>query len=189
VGGTTTLHSDFRLITATNKDLEKEVSTGKFRADLFFRLNVFPISVAPLRERKDDIHPLAVHFLNVFCSQYSKHYSGIPDSEMEKLITYSWPGNIRELSNMIERSVITGESRIRFPDLESNKIADSTDDENLDLKDMEKLQILKALKKANGKIGGKDGASVLLGLKRTTLTHRMKKLGIKVEKTLRNTIQ
>ncbi|MCK4819654.1 hypothetical protein KA005_28065, partial [bacterium] len=143
----------------------------------------------PLRERKDDIPLLATHFLDLLCSQHNKHYSGIPESEMEKLITYTWPGNIRELSNMVERAIISGESRIRFPELENKKIADATDDEILDLKDMEKLQILKALKKANGKIGGKDGASVLLGLKRTTLTHRMKKLGIKVEKTLRNTIQ
>ena len=105
------------------------------------------------------------------------------------MVTYSWPGNIRELSNMVERAVISGESRIRFPELESKKIAAVIGDKILDLKDMEKLQILKSLKKTNGKIGGKDGASVLLGLKRTTLIHRMKKLGIKVEKTPRDTIQ
>jgi transcriptional regulator with GAF, ATPase, and Fis domain len=182
VGGTATLHSDFRLITATNKDLGKEVASGKFRADLFYRLNVFPISVAPLRERKEDIPLLATHFLNLFCSQYNKQYSGIPESEMEKLITYSWPGNIRELSNMVERAVILGGPVIRFAELESKKTVDITDDEVLDLKDMEKMQILKALKKTNGKIGGKNGASVLLGLKRTTLINRMKRLGITVEK-------
>jgi formate hydrogenlyase transcriptional activator len=182
VGGTTTLHSDFRLITATNKDLGKEVATGKFRADLFYRLNVFPISVAPLRERKEDIPLLATHFLNLFCSQYNKQYSGMPESEMEKLITYSWPGNIRELSNMVERAVILGGPAIRFIELEGKKTVDMTDDEVLDLKDMEKMQILKALKKTNGKIGGKNGASVLLGLKRTTLINRMKRLGITVEK-------
>ena len=182
VGGTTTLHSDFRLITATNKNLGKEVASGKFRSDLFYRLNVFPITVAPLRKRKEDIPLLATHFLNLFCSQYNKHYPGIHESEMEKLMTYSWPGNIRELSNMVERALILGGPVIRFAELESMKIANVTDDEVLDLKDMEKMQILKALKKTNGKIGGKNGASVLLGLKRTTLINRMKRLGITVEK-------
>ncbi|MBT8490041.1 MAG: sigma 54-interacting transcriptional regulator, partial [Deltaproteobacteria bacterium] len=182
VGGTATLHSDFRLITATNKDLGKEVASGKFRADLFYRLNVFPISVAPLRERKEDIPLLATHFLKLFCSQYNTQYSGIPEPEMEKLITYPWPGNIRELSNMVERAVILGGPAVRFVELESKKTVDITDDEVLDLKDMEKMHILKALKKTNGKIGGKNGASVLLGLKRTTLINRMKRLGITVEK-------
>jgi formate hydrogenlyase transcriptional activator len=182
VGGTATLHSNFRLITATNKDLEKEVRIGKFRADLFYRLNVFPISVAPLRERKEDIPLLATHFLNLFCSQYNRQYSGIPESEMEKLITYSWPGNIRELSNMVERAVILGGPIIKFAELESKKTLDIIDGDVLQLKDVEKLQILKALKKTDGKIGGKNGAAVLLGLKRTTLINRMKRLGIAVEK-------
>jgi transcriptional regulator with GAF, ATPase, and Fis domain len=182
VGGTMTLHSDFRLITATNKDLEKEVARGKFRADLFYRLNVFPIFVAPLRERKEDIPLLAQHFLTLFSSQYNRHYPGIPESEMEKLMTYSWPGNIRELSNMIERAVILGEPRIRFPELAGKMSIEAADDEILELRDIEKIQILKALKKTNGKIGGEDGASALLGLKRTTLIHRMKKLGIMIEK-------
>jgi formate hydrogenlyase transcriptional activator len=182
VGGTKTLHSDFRLITATNKDLEKEVARGKFRADLFYRLNVFPIFVAPLRERREDIPLLAQHFLTLCSSQYNRHYPGIPESEMEKLMAYSWPGNIRELSNMIERAVILGEPRIRFPELSGKKTIDVDDDEILELRDIETMQILRALKKTNGKIGGKDGASALLGLKRTTLIHRMKKLGIMIEK-------
>lgn len=191
VGGTTTLHSDFRLITATNKDLEKEVAGGKFRADLFYRLNVFPISVAPLRERKEDIPLLATHFLNLFCSQYNKLYTGIPESEMEKLMTYSWPGNIRELSNMIERAIILGGPTISFTELNRKASSFITDealeintDEVSSLQDVEKMYIMKVLKKTNGKIAGKDGAATLLGLKRTTLLYRMKKLGIFIEKNM-----
>jgi transcriptional regulator with GAF, ATPase, and Fis domain len=182
VGGTKTLHSDFRLITATNKDLNQEVTKGRFRPDLFYRLNVLPIIVQPLRERKEDIPPLVSHFLKLFCAQYNKHYAGISESEMEKIMAYSWPGNIRELANMVERAVILGGSKIRFPELGTSKIAEMPDDKPLNLKEMEKMQILKALKKANGKIGGHDGASGILGLKRTTLINRMKKLQITISK-------
>lgn len=182
VGGTRVLHSDFRLITATNKDLNQEVTNGKFRADLFYRLNVFPIHVPPLRERKEDIPLLAVHFLKLFCSQSNKHFSGIPESEMERLKAYSWPGNIRELSNMIERAIILGGPKIRFPELSGFKTKESVPpDGEFKLKDIERQRILQVLEKTKGKVGGKDGASALLGLNRTTLIHRMKKLGIKVK--------
>jgi len=182
VGGTTTLRSDFRLITATNKDLEHEVARGRFRADLFYRLNVFPVVVAPLRERKGDIPLLAHHFLTLFAAQYNRSYSGIAESDMERLLAYAWPGNIRELSNMVERAVILGGPKVRFMELESKPSTAVDDDEIMDLKEIERAQILKALQKSNGKIGGRDGASALLGLKRTTLIHRMKRLGITVEK-------
>ncbi|MGZ6290708.1 MAG: sigma 54-interacting transcriptional regulator [Syntrophales bacterium] len=181
VGGTKVLHSDFRLITATNKDLNQEVASGKFRADLFYRLNVFPIHVPPLRERGEDIPALATHFLKLFCSLSNKEYSGIPKSEMEKLKAYPWPGNIRELSNMVERAVILGEKQIRFPELADKEDKYPVVDGDLKLKDMERRRILGALRKAGGKVGGNDGAAALLGLNRTTLIHRMKKLGIKVE--------
>lgn len=181
VGGTKILHSDFRLITATNKDLKEEVANGKFRADLFYRLNVFPIYVPPLRSRKEDIPLLAGHFLKLFCSLGNKHYSGIPESEMEKLKNYFWPGNIRELSNMIERAVILGGAKIRFPELSGAKSgAPVPTGREAKLKDMERQHILGALKKTKGKVGGKDGAAAILGLNRTTLIHRMKQLGIKV---------
>lgn len=182
VGGTKTLVSDFRLITATNKDLKEEVTTGKFRADLFYRLNVFPIHLAPLRERKEDIPLLAIHFLKLFTTQYNKNFDGIPESELEKMKAHSWPGNIRELANMVEHAVILGGNKIRFPELGSKRVSEKQEEEPMNLKEMEKTQILKALKKANGKIGGADGASALLGLKRTTLINRMKKLGITVER-------
>lgn len=179
VGGTKTLRSDFRLIAATNKDLSQEVAIGKFRNDLFFRLNVFPIFVAPLRERIEDIPHLAIHFLKLYCSQSKKNYPGIPESEMKKLQAYPWPGNIRELSNMIERSVILGETTIRFPDLGDRKVKKTTYNQGMKLKDMEMEHILEALKKTQGKIGGVDGAAELLGINRTTLIYRMKKLGIR----------
>jgi transcriptional regulator with GAF, ATPase, and Fis domain len=182
VGGTKTLHSDFRLITATNKDLSQEVAKGRFRTDLFYRLNVLPIVVPPLRERKEDIPPLVAHFLRLFSAQYNRHYDGIPESELEKIMAYSWPGNIRELANMVERAVILGGPKIRFPELVALKLTESPDDNPLNLKEMEKMQILKALKKANGKIGGTGGASAILGLKRTTLINRMKKLQISISK-------
>jgi len=183
VGGTKMLHSDFRLITATNKDLNGEVAGGRFRADLYYRLNIFPIYVPPLRERKEDIPHLAAHFLKLFCSRSNKTYQGIPESEMRKLMAYSWPGNIRELSNMIERAVILGGPKIRFPELAGKETADaSRPDEDFKLKEMERKRILEALEKTRGKVGGKDGAAALLGLNRTTLIHRMKKVGIKVER-------
>jgi transcriptional regulator with GAF, ATPase, and Fis domain len=187
VGGTRLLHSDFRLITATNKELQKEVAKGRFRDDLYYRLNVFPIAVPPLRERRDDIPLLAMHFLKQFCAQYNKRYTGITETEMEKLRSYAWPGNIRELANMVERAVILGGPRIRFLEPDAAAAADPTagtiGGEPITLRESERLQILKALKRTSGQVGGKDGAAVLLGLKRTTLINRMKKLGIKMEKT------
>ncbi|MFA6223568.1 MAG: sigma 54-interacting transcriptional regulator [Desulfomonilaceae bacterium] len=182
VGGTATLHSDFRLVAATNKNLKEEIDQKRFRADLFFRINVFPINVIPLRERKKDVPLLAEHFLKHFCAKYNKSYPGISDSEMEKLEAYSWPGNIRELSNVIEQSVILGESQIGFPDQGIYEDLKTQDNLLMDMKEMERAHITKALKRANGKIGGRNGASTILGLKRTTLIHRMKKLGIAVQK-------
>ena len=182
VGGIRILHSDFRLIAATNKNLEAAVAAGDFRADLFYRLNIFPIHVPPLRERKEDIPHLASHFLKLFCSHSNKPYQGIPESEMEKLMAYAWPGNIRELSNMIERAVILGGPKITFLELGTLKTRASFSESSLKLKDMERRRILEALERTNGKVGGNDGAAALLGLNRTTLIHRMKKIGIKIER-------
>ena len=188
VGGTRTLYSDFRLIAATNKILKKEVEEGRFREDLFYRLNVFPIHVPPLRERIEDIHDLAFHFYNFFCIQNNKTPIGIQESEVAKLKAYSWPGNIRELSNMIERAVISGEQKIRFPELTIPRAHEPLISYNADTQNIRKAQILDALKKTEGKVGGKDGAAALLSLKRTTLIHRMKKYDIKVDnhRTIRN---
>ncbi|MGV8059770.1 MAG: sigma 54-interacting transcriptional regulator [Smithellaceae bacterium] len=184
VGGTKTLHSDFRLLTATNKDLHQEVTAKKFREDLFYRLNVFPIHVPPLRERKEDIPLLAVHFLKLFCSQSNKQYMGITESEIKKLQNYFWPGNIRELSNMIERAVISG-NQISFPALEGRKINTSGYDGNPAIRniaqDVDRKRILDALQKTKGKVSGKDGAATLLGMNRSALIRRMRKLEITIE--------
>ncbi|HPC74801.1 MAG TPA: sigma 54-interacting transcriptional regulator, partial [Syntrophales bacterium] len=182
VGGTKTLLSDFRLIAATNKDLEGEVREGRFRSDLFFRLNVFPIRVPPLRERKDDIAPLARHFLKLFCAQYNRPYPMIPPDEMERLVSYAWPGNVRELANIIERAVILGDPHVRFSETLEAGVRFHGDEPPMNLKDLERMHILNALKVTRGKVGGADGASALLGLKRTTLIHRMKRLGISLQK-------
>ncbi len=182
VGGTKTLYSDFRLIAATNKDLEKEVQEGRYRSDLFFRLNVFPIRVPPLRERKEDIPPLVRHFLKLFCAQYNRPHPSIPPAEMERLLAYSWPGNVRELANVIERAVILGDPDVRFPETLEAGVRNPGEGPPMHLRDLERMHILNALKVTRGKVGGADGASALLGLKRTTLIHRMKKLGISLQK-------
>lgn len=181
VGGTKTLHSDFRLIAATNQNLEKKVEEGKFREDLFYRLNVFPIHVPPLRERREDIPALALHFYRMFCTQNNKPALGISNAEMEKLQNHNWPGNIRELSNMIERAVISGEEKIRFPELANIEINHHSAMHNDHAQTNNKAQIIEALRKTRGKVGGVSGAAALLNLKRTTLIHRMKKYGIKID--------
>ncbi|MGV8056695.1 MAG: sigma 54-interacting transcriptional regulator [Smithellaceae bacterium] len=188
VGGTKILHSDFRLLTATNKDLQGEVANGKFREDLFYRLNVFPIHVPPLRERKEDIPLLAVHFLKLYCSQSNRNYRGIQEAEMENLKHYSWPGNIRELSNVIERAVISDNSKISFPELQGMEIRKTpiqNRNTNLsNLADDEEKRIVEALKKTNGKVSGKNSAAALLGMSRSALNRRLKKLNIKIERNL-----
>lgn len=183
VGGTRTLHSDFRLITASNKNLADEVAQGRFRADLFFRLNIFPIDVPPLRARKEDIPPLASHFLKLFCARYDRIEPDISDSEMEKMQAYPWPGNVRELANMMERAVILGEPRIKFLAPGPSGTTAEADNRPQTLLELEKAHIRKTIALTHGKIGGNNGASALLGLKRTTLIKRMKRLGITVEKS------
>jgi formate hydrogenlyase transcriptional activator len=180
VGGTKTLRSDFRLLAATNKNFKEEIDQKRFRADLFFRINVFQINIVPLRERPEDISLLAKHFLKHFSAKYNKNCPALSDAEMQRLETYSWPGNIRELSNLVEQAVVLGESQIRRPNSGIDEDLHILDNSIMDMKDMERAHIAKALKSANGKIGGRNGAATILGLKRTTLIHRIKKLGITV---------
>jgi transcriptional regulator with GAF, ATPase, and Fis domain len=181
LGSSKPIRSSFRVIAATNKDLSVEVEKGNFRQDLYYRLNVFPIHVPPLRERKDDIPLLAQHFINKFSKKMGKAIRRIPADSVKTLMDYRWPGNVRELSHFIERAVILFDgNRITFPDLCQTSGPDlhseSLGSESLD--DIERHHIEKVLNSTYWKISGPRGAASILGLKRTTLLARMKKLGI-----------
>jgi formate hydrogenlyase transcriptional activator len=192
LGSSRTLRTDARLIAATNRDLEAMVSEQKFRSDLFFRLNVFPVQVSPLRERESDIPLLVRHFAQQFSKRMNKLIETISTATMETLSRYHWPGNIRELQNVIERAVIisTGpELRLDFADLKLPKAnppderpAGLSSKPNGALRDVlgetERQQILKALKECNWVVAGPKGAAAQLGIKRSTLQLRIQKLGI-----------
>ena len=179
VGGSTTLCSDFRLIAATNQNLTRLVRSGKFREDLFYRLNVFPIQVPPLRKREMDIPMLADYFLKLFAKKMGKTLSIIPDSEMQKLLTYHWPGNVRELQHIIERGVImSSKSVFRVPELNTEEESPSFKTSDLTLAENEKQHILQTMKKTSWKISGPGGAAELLNINYGTLRSRMKKHGI-----------
>jgi transcriptional regulator with GAF, ATPase, and Fis domain len=179
VGGRETLSSDFRLIVATNRNLAAEVAAGRFREDLYYRLNVFPITVPPLRERREDISPLANYFLRVYSDKLSKSFKGIPEKEMAKLLAYHWPGNVRELENVIERGVILNAGPLFYtPELVPG-LTDVLDAGQVNFREMERRIIIDALKKTNWKIFGPGGTAELLGINHNTLYSKMKKLGIK----------
>jgi len=180
VGGSDPIFSDFRLIAATNRDLTQDVNAKKFRSDLYYRINVFPITVPPLRERRDDIPLLADHFLKSIAIKMGKEFAGISTDDMNKLMQYGWPGNIRELRNVIERGVILSEnSRFRLPELNANLAAVvSQEDHIATLKEIEYRHILNALQKTGWKIRGSGGAAALLDIHPSTLDFRIKKLGI-----------
>ncbi len=179
LGGSQTLTSDFRLVAATNRDLRAMVGEQKFRADLYYRVNVFPITVPPLRERPEDIPTLVRYFVQEFATRMAKEIESIPVEAMEALTKYSWPGNVRELRNVLERSVIlTSGKRLRVP---KDAFDDSVPSEPagvIPLADAERRHILEALTATNWVIGGSKGAAALLGLKRSTLQSRMEKLQI-----------
>ncbi|HUT70772.1 MAG TPA: sigma 54-interacting transcriptional regulator [Desulfatiglandales bacterium] len=179
VGGSETLGSDFRLVVATNRDLEKEVKNEKFRADLYYRLAVFPIYVPPLRERNEDIPLLAHYFLKIYSKKRGKTFSGIPDMEMEKLLQYEWPGNVRELENIIERGTILNTSPLfKIPELRTEQHEASAPGGGVTLRDNERRHVLWALQKTGWKVRGTGGAAELLDIPPSTLAFRMKKLGI-----------
>jgi formate hydrogenlyase transcriptional activator len=167
---------DVRIVAATNRNLEQMVEEGRFRMDLYYRLNVFPITIPPLRERAGDIPLFVNHFLRVYASRQGKSIECVADDVMAALATYHWPGNIRELQNFIERSVIlTRGAKLQAPVTElanKGKVSVRT------LADAEKAHIVAALHEAHWVIGGLNGAAVRLGLKRTTLVAKMQKLGI-----------
>jgi len=179
VGGSESIRSDFRLVAATNRDLSKAVVEGRFREDLYYRLNVFPIPVPPLRQRPEDIAPLALHFLKKHSEKSGKNFTGIPAPDMQQLQAYHWPGNVRELENVIERGVILNrEGVFRVPEFHPGEREDGRPGAAT-LEDMERRFIAETLQKTNWKIYGPGGAAQLLGLNHSTLYSRMKKLNIK----------
>ncbi|HET7892358.1 MAG TPA: sigma 54-interacting transcriptional regulator [Candidatus Sulfotelmatobacter sp.] len=192
LGSTRTIRTDVRLIAATNRDLAKMVEEQKFRADLFFRLNVFPVELPALRERAEDIPLLVRHFAEEFSRRMGRKVEAISSQTMNALRQYRWPGNIRELQNVIERSVIlsSGASlKVPLSELRSRTISEASDvatqlkaarrmPVRSILAEVDRNQILCALKESGGRIGGLSGAAARLGLKRTTLITRMRKLGI-----------
>ncbi len=177
IGGTQTITVDVRVIAATNRDLAKAVQEGKFREDLYYRLNVFPIFVPPLRERTEDIPTLAWTFIKEFGNTMGKRIETIPKKSMEALQRYPWPGNVRELKNVVEQAMIISKDKtlkVQIPG-----ISDSGTHQKLTLETIERRHIFEILEKTEWRVSGRNGAAEILGLKPTTLEARMKKLGIK----------
>ncbi len=182
VGGTRTLKTRFRLVAASNRNIEDLVDQGLFRSDFYFRLNVFPIRVPPLRERKDDIPLLGRYFMDKFCRKFEKKFDQISRKDLEMLMNYHWPGNIRELRHVIERAVLlSSNGRLVIPPLDGSCAPSTCVEESriLPLKQMETQHILAALSRCRGKVSGPSGAAELLEIKPTTLHSKMKRLGIK----------
>jgi formate hydrogenlyase transcriptional activator len=197
LGSTRTLRTDARLIAATNRELKAMVADQKFRSDLYYRLNVFPIRVPALRERPEDILLLVRHFVQDFSRRNNRVIDTIPSETMEAFVRYHWPGNIRELQNVIERAVIISKGpvlNVPLGELEADSDTKVTPDvkhvrsvnhESLQnrLDDAERAEIVRALEAANGIVAGPDGAAARLGMKRSTLQLRMQKYGIRVSRT------
>jgi len=180
LGSPRTIKVDVRVIAATNRDLEKEVRAGRFRQDLYYRLNVYPLSVPPLRERPDDIPLLVQAFVQKFSKKLGKPIETISQKTMHALQQYAWPGNVRELENIIERAVITTQDntlRVELP--ETPALAFKT---GKTLEEVEREYIIQVLNSKNWRIEGPKGAAVLLGLNPSTLRARMRKLGIQKPK-------
>jgi len=178
LGSTRTKKVDVRLVAATNRELEKMIENREFRSDLYYRLNVFPIRIPPLRERPEDIPLLVRYFTQKYGRRMEKKIESIPASALKKLASWHWPGNIRELENFIERAVIlTHSSALAVPvtELEPTGASAPTSSSR---ESGEHDEILRVLKETKGRVAGPNGAAVRMGIKRTTLISRMKKLGI-----------
>jgi formate hydrogenlyase transcriptional activator len=180
LGGTRTVRVNVRVIAATNQDLEAMVDERRFRADLYYRLNIFPITLPPLRERKEDIPLLVAHFVRKFSQRVGKSIDHIPDDVMEALQQHYWPGNIRELQNFIERSLIMASGNVFRPRLEGLTPPQAAPFVRT-LADAERAHILETLRQTNGVVGGANGAAARLGVPRTTLIAKMQKLGLSRE--------
>jgi formate hydrogenlyase transcriptional activator len=177
---------DVRVVAATHRNLMEMSARNEFRSDLYYRLNVFPISLPPLRERREDIPALVTHFVKIFGRRMGKQIDEIPSATMASLVSYSWPGNIRELQNLIERSVILTRGNTLCPPLENLRRTPQFELSRplATLWDSERELISRTLKQTNGIIDGPRGAAAQLGVKRTTLYSRMQKLGISRTKVL-----
>jgi formate hydrogenlyase transcriptional activator len=180
LGGTKTIRVDVRLIAATNRDLVRAIEEKEFRSDLFYRLHVFPLHLPPLRDRRDDIPKLASHFLRKYSARQHKAIDVIPDEALQAMMQWSWPGNIRELENFVERSVILSEgNRLNAPLAELRQESSRmTSESQGTLRDKEREHIIDILRQTRGALSGPTGAAARLGLKRTTLQYKMQRLGI-----------
>jgi len=186
LGSTETVRVNVRVVAATNQDLGQLVAKKLFRADLFYRLNVIPLCLPPLRERLQDILPLTQFFVAKFAARLNKPIDLIPDEVAEVLKAHDWPGNIRELQNCIERAVLYSPgSVLRLPlDLKPT-VKQTSESASRTLADADREHILETLEEANWLIGGQDGAANRLGLPRTTLIYKMRKLGIETRRSPR----
>jgi formate hydrogenlyase transcriptional activator len=183
LGSTKAIRVNVRVVAATNRDLAEMIAEGRFRSDLYYRLNVFPITLPPLRERLDDIPRLVRHFTQGFARRMGRRIETIPSSVMDALVRYRWPGNVRELQNVIERAVILSKGpalHVPVADLHwaAAPATAPTAAASLTLTDAEREHILRALHDTNWVLGGPAGAAARLGMKRSTLHWKMKKLGI-----------
>jgi len=190
VGDTHTRKVNVRIIAATNRDLKKEAEAGRFRQDLFYRLSVFPIEIPPLCERRDDIVPLATHFVKHTARRMNRTAPRLTQATLTELAAYHWPGNVRELQNAVERAVILSQggplrfelaapASVESPRAKSQPSGPSKFLTRDALKRHERESIASALKQSGGKVFGPDGAAELLGMKPTTLASRIKALGLK----------
>src|SRR5277367_2711123 len=185
LGGGQTVRVNVRVVAATNQDLAELVAKKLFRADLFYRLNVIPICLPPLRERVQDIRPLTEFFVAKFAARLNKIIDSIPDEVIEVLKAHDWPGNIRELQNCIERAVLFAPGSVLRLPLDLKQMVTQTANQNSrTLADADREHILETLKQTNWMIGGQDGAANRLGLPRTTLIYKMRKLGIETRRSL-----
>lgn len=179
LGSGRTHHINVRVVAATHRDLTQMVVQKEFREDLYYRLNVFPVLVPPLRERREDIRQLVVHFVEVFSRRMGKEIGHIPESTMNAFSSYRWPGNVRELQNLVERAVIRADNGVLPNPIPIDSATKETQTvPHGTLRDHEASLILQTLKAAGGMIGGPRGAAARLGLKRSTLISKMKRLGI-----------
>ena len=178
LGSTQTKKVDVRLVAATNRDLDRMIEERTFRSDLYYRLNVFPIYLPPLRERKADIPELVEHFVQEFADSMGKTIDTIPEETMRALVRHDWPGNIRELQNYISRGVILSRDGIFEPGPLERYERFEPEIANPTLEDKVRKEILAACQRANWKLGGPRGAAARLGLNRTTLFYKMRRLGI-----------